>query len=374
MHSPSLKDSKKNENNSGSIDEPKVENSKKTSDKNGQRDVGRTIENENNDNSREQNNENNKERTGEDKNTNKNNNKELKDITDIAELKEHLAKTKLAEYFELIELIKKGGAGNVFKANFKTINTSKVAALKLISFKKNKRYEGGGSQKQPNAQKEYIEDHSEISIHWKLKNKNIPEIYGYYSVKNMGVSIAMKFFQYRDLSYFKKNILKKHIFSETLLCYISSQVLNAILYLHQNRIIHMDVKISNILIDDYLNIKLGDFSVSFDYKSCEKNIELINNGTIPYKSPEVMEERTIPMEEASKIDVFSFGVALFTLALSCYPYDIKNPKNKEEIKELKDEDVLKSINAHELDFGNSKNSEMFKSFVKKCLEKDIKKI
>ena len=35
--------------------------------------------------------------------------------------------------------------------------------------------------------------------------------------------------------------------------------------------------------------------------------------------------------------------------------------------------MFKNIKAHELDFGNSKNSEMFKSFVKKCLEKDIEK-
>lgn len=248
-------------------------------------------------------------------------------------------------------------------------NTSKIAALKIISFKKNERY-GGGSQKQQNAQKEYIEDYSEISIHWKLKNKNIPEFYGYYSIYNIGVSKVMEFFPYRDLSYFKKNILKKRTLSETLLCYISSQVLNAILYLHQNRIIHMNVKISNILVDEFLNMKLGDFSVSFDYKSCKNNIKLKNNGTIPYKSPEVMEERTIPVEEASKIDVYSFGVTLFTLALCSYPYEIKNPKSKEDIN---DRDTLKNIIVHELDFGNSKNSEMFKSFVKKCLEKDIKK-
>ena len=361
-----LTDSQNREKNTGSIEKQNIGNYRKLFNYNGQRDVGGTIEKQSSDNSKEQNDENNK-------NVNKNTNKELKDITNIEELQEILARTKLAEYFELSELIKKGGAGNAFKANFKTINTSKIASLKNLSFKKNERYGIGGSQKQTNAQKQYIEDHSEISIHWKLKNKNIPEVYGYYSIYNMGVSIAMEFFPYRDLSYFRKNILKKHTFSETLLCYISSQVLNAILYLHQNRIIHMDVKISNILIDDYLNIKLGDFSVSFDYKSCKNNIELINNGTIPYKSPEVMEEITIPVEEASKIDVFSFGVALFTLALCCYPFDIKNPKNKEGIKDIKDEDVLKSIKAHELDFGNSKNSEMFKSFVKKCLEKDIKK-
>ena len=132
----------------------------------------------------------------------------------------------------------------------------------------------------------------------------------------------------------------------------------------------MDVKIGNILIDDYLNVKLCDFSVSINYKSCDKSIILDNNGTIPYKSPEVMEGKRIQVDEASKIDIFSFGVVLFTLGLSYYPYDIKIPKNKEGIKE---EDILKNIKDNKLNFGKTKNSEMFQNFVEKCLEKDITK-
>ena len=169
-------------------------------------------------------------------------------------------------------------------------------------------------QKKENS-KEYEENHSEVSIHWKLKNKYIPDVYGYYSINRMGACIAMEYSPYRDLEYFRRNILRKPFFSETLLCYISYHVLNAILYLHQNKIIHMDVKISNILIDDYLNIKLTDFSVSMNYRHCQKEIHLNNSGTPPYKSPEVMEEKTILVEEASKIDIFSFGIVLFTLGL-----------------------------------------------------------
>ena len=36
----------------------------------------------------------------------------------------------------------------------------------------------------------------------------------------------------------------------------------------------MDIKIGNILIDDYLNVKLADFSISYSYKSCEHYIKL----------------------------------------------------------------------------------------------------
>ena len=275
-----------------------------------------------------------------------------------------LVNTKLAEYFELIEEIKSGGGGSVFKGNFKKIKTKKFAALKMILFKKNENYrkEGNHSQK---SQKEYIEDHSEISIHYKLKNRYIPDVYGYYSIKDRGVCIAMEHSQYGDLSNFKKNVLKKHIFSEALLCYIASQVLNAILYLRQNKIIHMDIKAQNILIDDYLNVKLADFSVSLDYKSCKNTINLPNNGTTHYKSPEVLEEREIDVKDASKIDVFSFGIVLYYLGLGDYPYDMKDLKD--------DKEILKNIKEKELTFGKSHNSEMFKSFIKKCLEKDIKK-
>ena len=201
-------------------------------------------------------------------------------------------------------------------------------------------------------QKEYIEDHSEIEIHYKLRSRYIPDIYGYYSIKDRGVCIAMEFSQYGDLSSFKKNILKKHIFSETLLCYIASQVLNGILYLHQNKIIHMDIKVANILIDDYLNVKLADFSVSYNYKLCKKYINLVNNGTIRYKSPEVIEEKVIEVKDASKVDIFSFGVVLYVLGLCDYPYDMKNLKD--------DKEILKNIKEKKLTFGTTK--------IRKCLK------
>ena len=273
--------------------------------------------------------------------------------------KELFESIPLTDYFEILEQIKKGKS-RVYKGKFKTIKTQKIAALKIISFKKNKHFRGKNRQIL-----KYIEDHSEITIHYKLKNKNIPNIYGYYSIKDRGVCIAMEYSQYGDLSNFRKNVLKKHIFSETLLCYIASQVLNAILYLHQNKIIHMDIKVQNILIDDYLNVTLTDFSVSMSYKSCEKYIYLLNNGTIRYKSPEVLEEKIINVEDASKIDIFSFGIVIYVLGLCDYPYDMKDLKD--------DKEILKNIKEKNLTFGNTKNSEMFKSFLKKCLEKDIKK-
>ena len=53
--------------------------------------------------------------------------------------------------------------------------------------------------------------------------------------------------------------------------YILGGICQAVLYIHtHNKIIHMDIKKQNIIIDDYVNIKLTDFSVSLCYKDMKK--------------------------------------------------------------------------------------------------------
>ena len=262
---------------------------------------------------------------------------------------ESIENSKLIEDFELIDYIKTGGTGQVYQAKFKKIQTQKIAALKFLFHKKKS------------------EDHSEILIHKKLKHNNIPDIYGYYKIEG-GSCIAMEFSKFGDLENFKKTIIKKTYLSETLLCYFAYQILEAISYLHINKIIHMDIKKQNILVDEFLNVRLTDFSVSLNYKECKDKIVLPRNGTCYYISPEVLNEEEIDVEDASKIDIYSFGVLLYVLAFNDYPYELRgiDSKNYNQIK--------KNITEKELKFPEKPNtSKMFQNFVKKCLEKDNKK-
>ena len=40
------------------------------------------------------------------------------------------------------------------------------------------------------------------------------------------------------------------------------QILEGVLYLHENHIIHRDLKLGNLFLDDNLDVKIGDFGLA----------------------------------------------------------------------------------------------------------------
>lgn len=272
-------------------------------------------------------------------------------------LKQHCP--EFIEKFELSDYLKSGGFGSVVTAFPKIKNNSnkkkpKEIALKFLNL--------SGYSKEKKEIK-----HSEILIHGLLKHKNIPAIFGYYKIKENSC-IAMDYCQYGDLENFKKKILKRNDISQTLLCYILGGLCEAVHYIHyHHKIIHMDIKQQNVLVDDYLNIKLTDFSVSISYKNKNK-ISLPKVGTSYYMSPEVLNKKTISAENASKIDVYSIGVLLYRLAFNDYPYKLREVETKNHAK------IAKYIEENELEFPEDDLiSNPFLNLLRHCLDKDITK-
>ena len=91
----------------------------------------------------------------------------------------------------------------------------------------------------------------------------------------------------------------------------------------------MDIKQQNVLIDDFLMIKLTDFSVSVNYRTQKNYIDLPMVGTCYYMSPEVLNKKRILVSEASKIDIYSLGVLLYLLAFYDYPYKLNDKDSKQ---------------------------------------------
>ena len=66
------------------------------------------------------------------------------------------------------------------------------------------------------------------------------------------------------------------------------QIINALKYLHAHRIIHRDLKLGNLFINDKMEVKLGDFGLAakLDFDGEKKRTIC---GTPNYIAPEVLE-------------------------------------------------------------------------------------
>ena len=274
------------------------------------------------------------------------------------------------ENFELLNYINSGGSGVVYKGCFSKNPIEKVCLKFLLN-----KTEIENIIKPNNNKKNILSKDSkieEINIQKKLQHKNIVKYYDYFDLKDYGC-IVMELADSGDIDMIRKKMTDKNYLSETFLAFITKQILDGLYYIHKNKIIHMDIKQQNILIDKNLEVKITDFSVSLSYekvKSHEK-IKLPLAGTHPFMSPEVLSKAQIDIEDASKIDMFSLGVMLYNLSIGDFPYNlnINLKKNFDEILEkIKNND----LEFQEYKIKSRRYSNLFIKFLKNLLDKNIK--
>lgn len=255
------------------------------------------------------------------------------------------------EDFELQELIGKGRDSYVYRTLVK--KNGRITCVKLSK-----------------REKCVKRNMKELEISKKLRNKNIINTIGASSIiKNELDLIMMEYARNGNLRDFQMNLIRRKTLSESLLCYISRQILEGLKYMHMSKIAHFDLKPQNIIIDDYLNAKIIDFSVSLDYSKIQsKTIKLPFRGTNFYISPEVIKEDKINVSDLNKIDLYSLGVILHKFAFNFYPYDLSSDDSQNY-----DKIYNKIMKEWEVKDVSSKYSSYFIDFLNKLLEKDINK-
>ncbi|MEL6177679.1 MAG: serine/threonine-protein kinase, partial [Myxococcota bacterium] len=95
------------------------------------------------------------------------------------------------------------------------------------------------------------------------------------------------------------------------------QTLGALVYLHRRRVVHCDIKPSNVLVSPNLQVKVLDFGISLRLNEAELRSRRIK-GTMGYIAPEVLAgEPTTP-----RSDLFAFGVLACQALLGTAPVGI----------------------------------------------------
>lgn len=206
------------------------------------------------------------------------------------------------------EVIGKGGYSIVYLARH--LRTNKQYAIKCAM--KFKTYKKGSSHNGKEVTKDISDKiRQEIDIMSRLRHRNIVQLKGWFEDEE-NIYLVLPYVSGGDLAGF----LKRGIPSKQDSVKIIKQLVSAIKYCHRKGIIHRDIKLNNILLDENLNIKLADFGLSA-IKNDPDELFYDRVGTARYTAPEFLFKNG----HNEGVDVWGIGVILFLLLTGTYPFN-----------------------------------------------------
>jgi len=201
---------------------------------------------------------------------------------------------------EILKQISKGHFGVLYKA---ITREKEVVALKVV---KNIDYHAIENSKK------------ELFVYSHLpEHPHILKCYGYAETSD-SVFILFEYIKNKDLWEFFFKDRERKLSSSQIAKYIW-QLCDALRFLHYYDIIHADVKLENILVDDEDNIRLCDFGLSrIDNYKYVSDYRRGVCGTIGYIAPEVYEDEI--MGVSPSIDSWAVGIVLYELIYRKSPF------------------------------------------------------
>lgn len=101
------------------------------------------------------------------------------------------------------------------------------------------------------------------------------------------------------------------------------KVCEAVLYAHQNLVIHRDIKPGNILVQEDGTVKLLDFGIAKVFEDDEDQQRFVTRTSMRVMTPEYASPEQVRGEPVSTAtDIYSLGLILYQLLTGCPPYEV----------------------------------------------------
>jgi len=226
--------------------------------------------------------------------------------------------TNTKRKYERCKFLGKGGFAKCYE--LKDLATGEIMAGKILPKSLLKK-----SHQEENVNRE-------IRLHKAVAHKHLVKLYTFFEDANF-VYILLELCRKRSLMEMLK--MRKNI-TEPETRYLLRQILLGCLYLHENKIIHRDLKLGNVFLNDHMYVKIGDFGLATKVEDDrEMDLGLATNvedntkmnktlcGTPNYTSPEVLGKKGHSYE----VDVWALGCILYTLLVGKPPFETPSLKD-----------------------------------------------
>ena len=172
----------------------------------------------------------------------------------------------------------------------------------------------------------------ETDLMKKLNHPNITKILEMFEDEKYFM-IIMEYINGGNLFSFVK---KRRKLSEKTAKFLFRQIILGIKYIHEQNIVHRDIKLENLLIDLNNNVKICDFGIGRRIKN--KN-QLLHDqcGTLMYMAPEILLSSKEKGYEGFPVDIWSSGISLYIMLSGALPFNYKNKKGSEDDNEESEE-------------------------------------
>jgi len=221
-----------------------------------------------------------------------------------AEIPEIIADPNSKRKYERGRFLGKGGFAKCYE--LKDLATGEITAGKIVP----------KSLLTKSHQKEKMSQ--EIRLHKAVSNPFLVKLYSYFEDSNF-VYIVLEICRKRSLMELHK---RRKAITEPETRYFMRHILLGVLYLHENKIIHRDLKLGNVFLNDNMECKIGDFGLAtkVDFDGERKKTLC---GTPNYIAPEVLGKKGHSYE----VDVWSLGCILYTLLVGKPPFETQTLKD-----------------------------------------------